>query len=217
MVCCKWRPNNSYYQWWSRWFCFVYDMGCSFYRLFMKILSPVMFIGANFLIVTVAGLFLYLFIPEIAHHSSLLYFTNIVFGLYLCVNIFFNYFACSFIAPGSPSYCPDPGRILGEKVSVVDGRKIYQFSYQLNVAPFVSYRYCSHCKAIKPPRCHHDSVTARCILNMDHYCPWMNTCVGYLNYRYFVLFLLYLQLGCWYVLGFLLFDVVDIATVDRLG
>lgn len=122
----------------------------------MRIISPLMFIGANLLILSVAGLFIFIFIPEIAHYSYPLYLLNLALGFYLLMNIFFNYFACSFVLPGSPTYCPDPGRILGEKVTIVDGRKIYQFSYQLNIAPYVSYRYCHVCKCIKPPRCHHD-------------------------------------------------------------
>lgn len=44
------------------------------------------------------------------------------------------------------------------------------------------------------------SISGKCILNMDHYCPWMNNCIGYRNYRYFVLFLLYLFTGSIYVI-----------------
>lgn len=60
-------------------------------------------------------------------------------------------------------------------------------------------RYCHICKAIKPDRCHHCSVCDRCILKMDHHCPWVNNCVGYGNYKFFVLFLMYALIFCLYV------------------
>ncbi|KAK2166335.1 hypothetical protein LSH36_40g19028 [Paralvinella palmiformis] len=60
-------------------------------------------------------------------------------------------------------------------------------------------RYCDKCKCIKPDRAHHCSVCGKCILKMDHHCPWINNCVCFNTYKYFVLFLGYSLLYCIYV------------------
>ncbi|SCU81009.1 LAFA_0C02256g1_1 [Lachancea sp. 'fantastica'] len=53
------------------------------------------------------------------------------------------------------------------------------------------YRFCRECMVWKPDRCHHCSACNRCILKMDHHCPWFAACVGFRNQRYFIQFLLY--------------------------
>jgi hypothetical protein len=64
-------------------------------------------------------------------------------------------------------------------------------------------RWCRSCRAVKPPRAHHCSTCERCVLKMDHHCPWVGNCVGHDNYKSFFLLLVYgvaatLVVGVWW-------------------
>ncbi len=51
--------------------------------------------------------------------------------------------------------------------------------------------YCTACKNWKPPRSHHCRHCNRCVYMLDHHCPWLGNCIGYYNYKYFVLSVMY--------------------------
>ena len=64
--------------------------------------------------------------------------------------------------------------------------------------PPTAFTFCKKCNVWRPPRCHHCSTCRRCVLQMDHHCPWVNNCIGYNNVRTFILSLTFLAMGCWY-------------------
>ncbi|RKO88262.1 DHHC palmitoyltransferase-domain-containing protein, partial [Blyttiomyces helicus] len=73
-------------------------------------------------------------------------------------------------------------------------------------------RWCKKCAGYKPPRAHHCSVCDRCILKMDHHCPWLNNCVGHNNQSHFVRFLLSVTtatISCLTLIGLRIWDLIQ--------
>lgn len=63
-------------------------------------------------------------------------------------------------------------------------------------------RYCLICHLFKPERCHHCSTCGSCMLGMDHHCPWLASCIGYYNRKFFMLTLFYSLTTIALVIGF---------------
>mmetsp|Transcript_62405 Transcript_62405/g.136414 ORF Transcript_62405/g.136414 Transcript_62405/m.136414 type:complete len:576 (+) Transcript_62405:199-1926(+) len=61
-------------------------------------------------------------------------------------------------------------------------------------------QFCEICQCYKPPRAHHCSDCGRCVLWMDHHCPWTGTCVGHDNMAAFVQFTHYVPVACLHAL-----------------
>lgn len=69
-----------------------------------------------------------------------------------------------------------------------------------NINPFIAERLkersiekthsCDICQTYKPPRCHHCSRCSKCFLKMDHHCLFLDTCIGFHNYKFFIQFLI---------------------------
>ena len=60
---------------------------------------------------------------------------------------------------------------------------------------------CRRCKGYKPELAHHCSTCKRCVRHMDHHCIWINNCVGERTQKFFILFLVYVAMASFYVLG----------------
>ncbi|CAL8080538.1 unnamed protein product [Calicophoron daubneyi] len=80
---------------------------------------------------------------------------------------------------------------------------------------------CQICGLIKPDRTHHCSTCGKCILQMDHHCPWTNCCIGFHNHKYFIIFLGWGTVYCFYIAATSaayfgeFFTGLDSLTVDR--
>jgi len=115
------------------------------------------------------------------------------------VRIFVDYARTSLTDPGRPeagaslsegfevAHCPGVAAMGAAPTSITLAEDAELGSIKL--------QRCGPCGGPKPARCHHCRVCRRCVLKMDHHCPFVNNCVGLRNHQYFCFFLLDLVIG----------------------
>ncbi|CAN6480265.1 unnamed protein product [Victoria cruziana] len=138
--------------------------------------------------------------PALYHGGleSLLAILILLFFHILLVMLLWSYFSVVFTDPGNvpPNWRPAVDEESGDTIPLASSEFVNQVVGPQQSPVFVDpsnsrVRYCRKCNQLKPPRCHHCSVCGRCVLKMDHHCVWVVNCVGALNYKFFLLFLLY--------------------------
>jgi palmitoyltransferase len=72
------------------------------------------------------------------------------------------------------------------------------YSIELQIKQLPEWKYCSHCEQYAPPRSYHCYACDKCILKRHNHCLFLGKCVGYKNYRFYLLFILYVWLGAVY-------------------
>ncbi|XP_017077665.1 palmitoyltransferase ZDHHC15B [Drosophila eugracilis] len=124
-----------------------------------------------------------------------------------------------------PAKIPDQWKISEEDVSRLkreDGpeakaRILNNVARNLPIATCNSdglVRYCKTCWIIKPDRAHHCRNCHMCVLKMDHHCPWVMNCVHFHNFKYFILFLFYAEVYCFFLFCVMIYDLYLICGFD---
>ncbi|CAI2386267.1 unnamed protein product [Moneuplotes crassus] len=115
--------------------------------------------------------------------------------LYVAVIIQLAMFYClvkaSFMDPG---YLPRRNfmKIIRSDLTemTVEEQAIPFFNHFLySKAHSVKLKYCYTCEIYRPPRSSHCGSCDACVERIDHHCPWLGTCIGKRNYKYFFIFI----------------------------
>lgn len=148
-------------------------------------------VGVN--ILSTWGIYTHIFHITLVHFTGFSRFLLIFFGLAFYILATVSYYRTVKNGPGSPleisgflirdleegTYAPPPQ--VFNNVTAKDSGEM---------------RFCSKCNCWKPDRTHHCSTCKRCILRMDHHCPWFSACIGFGNHKFFIMFLCYITLLC---------------------
>ncbi len=135
-------------------------------------------------VLPIIPVYLIVFIVVYAFNTEVVYDKRGVTFWKVIVVPLFEMFAFMTVACHLRAWFIDPGKIDEDRV-------IREGEYQPDKAEF----FCKKCSIKRPERAHHCKTCKRCVLKMDHHCPWIANCVGYNNQKYFFQFVFFATIG----------------------
>jgi len=120
-------------------------------------------------------------------------------GCTIAFNIIFTLAMISFLRAvfTDPGYIPDSWSVHPDDLESGERTRLMPAVLQTQEKKHDgTVRICRKSKPAmyKPDRAHYCRVMQRCVLKMDHFCPWLNNCIGFYNHKFFVLFVAYMAL-----------------------
>lgn len=120
-------------------------------------------------------------------------------GCTIAFNIIFSLAMISFLRAvfTDPGYIPDSWSVHPDDLESGERTRLMPAVLQTQEKKHDgTVRICRKSKPAmyKPDRAHYCRVMQRCVLKMDHFCPWLNNCIGFYNHKFFVLFVAYMAM-----------------------
>jgi len=146
------------------------------------------------------GYFSYWFLVVIPFRwwASFIGFTNLIF-LHISFSLMcYSYLKAIVTCPGFVNVIWQPADASFEDLEFAKTENSQSSDRYFDPSTFYRPRWCKYCSSYKPPRAYHCRDLNRCILKLDHYCPWVYNAVGWKNHKFFFLFLFYASLSLFY-------------------
>ncbi|KAM0679689.1 hypothetical protein GINT2_002097 [Glugoides intestinalis] len=149
-------------------------------------LFTIVFISVSYFLVA-AGMM------KVTHH----WITNVAV-IYMLISNIFSFYNTTYITPGFLPFKSIPAfelqscylkNSIGIFPDVLNNSRLIVIPSEKSLKTTYVQKYCMCCNSFRPIRTSHCSDCGRCIIDKDHHCIWLNTCIGRNNYKFFLYFL----------------------------
>lgn len=146
------------------------DICSDYFDNFVVYLGPFLVVTACLLIGGCSISFFTLTLNFLYTETSGAYIVHCFIGFYLSLLIFFNYSMSVLSDPFVPRSVDLHADSSSADIPQTTALSAPGNHHSIPTGTIESFKTCTKCQLVKPPRAHHCSVCKRCVLKMDHHC-----------------------------------------------